>query len=523
MNHEEMKTSLTAENIKSLLQRVPLVIWWLLLIFAVESISLATVFWPDARTYATVACGLVVLCVALFRPEIALAAIAAELAVGSKGALLKIPRGWEVDGGTSLRMILVGALMTGWAMNAIIWYVRRRDESPRTLKSIVTGKLAWLALAMLCCWAVVRGRHSPDWMKDANAWGFLIVLPVVLDVAYRHGERLMRHTIAALTAALIWLPIKTLGAMYVFSHGIKPLSHPLYLWIRRSGVGEVTLVTGNLFRIFIQSQVYALAGVLFGTAWLAERDHGKKSVMDYAVPVILVGSWISVLVSLSRSFWIGLAFGALTLIVIVLHAITKTHGGVFSRTSLRCSGRWMVSSLTAIVAAFAVILIVVRFPYPAFDVGSLSSLFAARGSATDAAAQSRWNLLPVLWNKIKTAPVLGSGFGATVTYPSQDPRILAQNPNGMYTTYAFEWGWLEHWIKFGVLGIPVMLWLLVSLIRRISRLTDSQSPAWIRVGFITSIVALSVLHFFTPYLNHPLGFGFLLLTEGYLETRKHFA
>jgi O-antigen ligase len=159
----------------------------------------------------------------------------------------------------------------------------------------------------------------------------------------------------------------------------------------------------------------------------------------------------------------------------------------------------------------------VSFPFPHVEVGSLKTLFGSRGSTTDAAAESRWNLLPVLVSKIKERPMLGSGFGATVTYPSKDPRILAQNPDGMYTTSAFEWGWLDHWIKFGILGIPFMAWLLVSIAMRIWKLDEEK---WLRAGFVASIVGMAALHVFTPYLNHPLGFGFLLGLEGWIEMKK---
>jgi hypothetical protein len=183
------------------------------------------------------------------------------------------------------------------------------------------------------------------------------------------------------------------------------------------------------------------------------------------------------------------------------------------RDLLKSIGRVAFAFITAAVIIFAV----VAFPYPKTDIGSLQDLFASRGSVTDAAAESRWNLLPVLMGKIGSSPILGSGFGATVTYQTKDPRILAQNPGGWYTTYAFEWGWLEHWIKFGILGIPVMLWLLMSVAWRTWK---TEGEWWIRAGFVSSLAALGILHVFTPYLNHPLGFGFLLAAEGWMTARR---
>lgn len=117
--------------------------------------------------------------------------------------------------------------------------------------------------------------------------------------------------------------------------------------------------------------------------------------------------------------------------------------------------------------------------------------------------------MPILWHKIAEHPFAGSGFGATVTYLSADPRVVAQT-GGLYTTYAFEWGWMDLWIKFGVFGVLAFLFLLWRVGRRVSR---SPLPEWIRLTMLASLVALSATHFFTPYLNHPLGLFALIVLE----------
>ena len=55
---------------------------------------------------------------------------------------------------------------------------------------------------------------------------------------------------------------------------------------------------------------------------------------------------------------------------------------------------------------------------------------------------------------------MGRGFGATVTYQTRDPRILADNGSGEYTTYAFEWGWLDIWLKLGIFGLAAYFLLI---------------------------------------------------------------
>ncbi len=159
--------------------------------------------------------------------------------------------------------------------------------------------------------------------------------------------------------------------------------------------------------------------------------------------------------------------------------------------------------------ALLLVWLVMAFPVPKTDPFAFFKIFSARADVSESAVLSRWQLLPVLWNKIKEHPILGSGFGATVTYQSFDPRVVSTT-GGQYTTYAFEWGWLDHWIKFGIVGIPLMLFLLWSIGRRVWK---SNQPVWIRVSAIASIISLGAIHIFTPYLNHPLGIFALILAE----------
>lgn len=477
---------------------------WFAALLVLEAISLATVFAPGPRAVVTVLIGIAMAFVSVRSPSMGLAGLAFELMVGSKGALTKIPEGTEVDGGTSLRIVIVGAFLAGWFVNAIrYWFVQRKHLFIQ-IQEQLRGRYAWVALFLVCAWGVFRGLYlgNVSFGQDANAWAFLVLLIPLLDIARRDGARLARFGKEAATAALIWLPLKTLILLYVFSHGIPSLSQPLYLWVRRTGVGEVTLVTGNLFRIFIQSQIYALFGWIFFAAFAVEQ---KRKEIPRLWWMIAIGCVISILISLSRSFWIGLAAGGLFVFAL---SWKRWSVGLLS---------WIGRLSIPVGLALAVLLAVVAFPIPFVEVGSLKTLFGSRGSTTDAAAESRWNLLPVLIEKIKEAPLLGSGFGATVTYVTKDPRILAKNPDGLYTTAAFEWGWLEHWIKFGIIGIPVMAWVLLSQMRRTWKLDEAW---WIRVGVISSVVCIAALHVFTPYLNHPLGFGWLLAVEAWIEVSR---
>ena len=79
-------------------------------------------------------------------------------------------------------------------------------------------------------------------------------------------------------------------------------------------------------------------------------------------------------------------------------------------------------------------------PAPRPRRGERASFLGGRAFsfAGEAAANSRWNLLPILNAAGMEHPLLGSGLGRTVTYITEDPRLLVDNPTGEYTTFAFD-------------------------------------------------------------------------------------
>ena len=209
-------------------------------------------------------------------------------------------------------------------------------------------------------------------------------------------------------------------------------------------------------------------------------------------------------VSLSRSFFLGLAIaGVVTLLC------------AWREASLRGVGCVIVRTVVVLGATILLIASLCFFPFPRSS-SSLLMAWQSRVSASDDASASRWKLLPALWHKIQEHPLIGSGFGATVTYQSRDPRVM-QTTGGKDTTYAFEWGWLEHWVKFGIIGIPLMAFLLWSIAQRI---WCSSLKIEAKYTLILSLVALAAVHVSTPYLNHPLGFAWLLALEAVIERQR---
>ena len=110
---------------------------------------------------------------------------------------------------------------------------------------------------------------------------------------------------------------------------------------------------------------------------------------------------------------------------------------------------------------------------------------------------------------LKQEPILGHGFGKEIAFISDDLRVRAASPDGLRYTYTVEWGWLEIPVKMGILGLAAFGWIFLSTFQSLKRyLRTPQS--WIALAFIPALIMLYATHTLSPYLNHPIGLGFLL-------------
>ncbi|MBI4253275.1 glycosyltransferase [Candidatus Uhrbacteria bacterium] len=482
-------------------------------IIAVELFSLGGYFYGpiDSLTLGFIAAA--TLLITYRRPEYGVAILFAELIIGSKGYLFSMMAG---DMRLSARMVLFGAVFAGWLLYVI-------DNLPRkdSRESLVTLRHAslrgWYALLCVAVFigivqAIRNGNGAGYIFADANAWFFFLILPVLYD-ALRHREQIIRFlTIgaAALSASLI----KVLVIFYMMGHrgfGDDILT-VVYRWIRSTGVGELTQMD-SLYRIFFQSQMYVvlLFFILISyIAWFARfsiRDIAKRYMW---LGVLLVGSIASLILSFSRSFWLGV-FVMVVLFSAGIFGLIKNE----PKAVVRFFGIGAGGIFCALLTLFAISVI----PFPSRDGVFSVDLLTERVEdiESEAAAASRWNLLPIMLDEIKKAPLLGHGFGKTLTYTSRDPRVLLQNESGTYTTYAFEWGYFDLWLKLGLLGLLAYLFLLAAIcirgadtMRTLFQKGRAHEATLMR-GLLYGMGALSVIHFFTPYLNHPLGIGIVMI------------
>jgi len=340
---------------------------------------------------------------------------------------------------------------------------------------------------------------------------------------------------------LTWLIIKTILLLYIFSHQFIWALPEVYQWIRDIRIGEITMMGNNFYRIFLQSQIFALLAFFI----LLPLNKNKS---------LIILSLTTVIISFSRSFWLGLTVG---FCIYGLYLLLYQRKQILKQ----------ISKIVVIaVLSLAIIFVIIILP-PKISGDSLGSLISKRATEIEAAGSSRINMLKPLAESIIKHPVIGSGFGATVTYKSVDQRLLATTAgaSGEYTTYAFEWAYLDLLLKIGLVGVFVYLLLIFKIlqilwqnilnkndypptgdppspVRKIPnrKLGDElriiplrgiplhqsgkfQTENWgtdygLRLGIFLALISLLAVNIFTPYLNHPLGIGFILISSIYAQS-----
>ncbi|MDD2257933.1 O-antigen ligase domain-containing protein [Candidatus Falkowbacteria bacterium] len=445
----------------------------------VSGLSVVNYFFPAYSLIILVFIGLLVFALAFYRLEYGVLIAIAELIIGSKGRLFD-------QGLVSLRMVIFTAVLAACLLKII------KERSLGPLSDFVTKNWIWpwflallvfLGLGFLS--GLIRSYPLEIIFADANSWLFLGLLIPLIIVYYQAPLSTFERLIQVLSGALLWLIGETFFILFAFTHSL-PFISDLYWWLRKTGLAEVTATAGSWSRIFFQSHLYpALAVVILPFVKIKQRS---------ALIVLNSFSWGVLILSMSRSFWLAVAFALGSGILMLL---------IWRRW--RFLIQVLLKVLVPAILGFVLIFATAAFPFP--DPGKISTEAFSNRLEIDSeepAVASRWSLLGPLWGAIKEHWFLGSGFGREIVYETSDPRFLDMQETSTYRTYAFEWGYFGIWLKIGILGLLSYLIILAYLfIKNLQRWRAGDNLAG---SLALALLALLVIHFFTPYLDHPLGF-----------------
>ncbi len=435
--------------------------------------------------------------VTVYKVELGMFIVFAELFSNPHGHLMAT----EIFGqNISLRIALFGAVMTGWLIALIVKRTKWRfDYRALIFFPIFLGVFLGVTKG-------VEYNSITDVFADANAYAYLLyIFPIMsLDITSETQKRFLQ----ILAAASVWLIAISVLLFFMFTHFSEDILTITYTFVRDIRLAEITNLSEQVYRIFIQSQffVFSLLALFLALDIFSEKRPGKKILFVYA----LLST--SILIGMSRSFWVGFAF-AMVLFMLFIYKFSQSP----KKAVAQSLHRGIVGLLGALVLLTTVSLIPVGISGASFE--GLSGALKDRTTTQDAAVSSRWKLLEPMKAAIVSSPILGSGFGTTVSFDTDDPRAVELRGEGVWTTYAMEWGWLELWLKMGILGPFGFLFAGYMIVRNLWCYTWTEQK-WLSIGLISSITFLFVTHVFSPYLNHPIGLGFLLFCVIFLPNKK---
>jgi hypothetical protein len=435
----------------------------------------------------------------------------AEIMVGGHGHLIDASVGGF---SLSIRMVIFVAVMLAWLISSI-----RTNNWP---KFMVLRDTPWVLLLVAVVVGTVIGflqNNAGQVFDDANSYITIAYLLPMLSIAWDSNKK--RELLQVFFASTIFICVNTLLVVFLFTHLPGGVLRGVYEFVRDARIAEVTLLTGPswfvnnflsnasswYFRVFEPAHffplvmIFALVAAKF-TVWKSE----KMPLAARATFVLCVATFIA---SLSRSFMIGAFVGAIITMLFVWLEAKKTVS-----KHLLNSVRVGVLIVIGAVLFWAVIV----SPIPKHPNLKEAAFYkSTQADDRNLAVSSRWNLLYPMYQEIVASPMLGRGFGHDVTFITDDPRIRALNQTGEYTTYRFEWGYQDIWLKMGLLGLIAFVWYMVVVSRAFYYTYQTHGNRWLVIGLYAGLVALFVTHIFSPYLNHPIGLGYMIFVLPFFD------
>ena len=435
----------------------------------------------------------------------------AEIMVGGHGHLIDASVGGF---SLSIRMVIFAAVMLAWLVTSL--------KTKTWPKFMVLRDTPWLLLLVAVVLGTAIGflqNNVAQVFDDANSYVTIAYLLPMLSIVWDSNKK--RELLQVFFASTIFICVNTLFILFLFTHLPGGVLTSVYEFVRDARIAEVTLLTGPswfvgnflsntspwYFRVFQPAHffpmvmIFALVAAKF-TVWKSER-------MPLAAKVTLILCTAAFVVSLSRSFVLGALPGAGIVALFVLLDAPKTIG----KHILNAGRVGLVMTLGAVL--FWAVIVSPIPPHPNFKEAAFYK--TTKTDDRELAVSSRWNLLYPMYQEIVASPMLGRGFGHNVTFITDDPRIRATNPTGEYTTYRFEWGYQDIWLKMGLLGLIAFVWYLVVVSRAFYFTYHNHGHRWLTIGLYAGVVALFITHVFSPYLNHPIGLGYMIFVLPFFD------
>lgn len=410
-----------------------------------------------------------------------------ELFVGSQGRLISV----DIFGfSLSLRIFI---FITAFIAGLIYLYKKNKLD-------FIKSKYIWFYVLyiLILIFSVLVAIHNKTKLSniffDINNFLFFLIIPIYYQII--KDKKVLTNLFYIFLSASLFFSLKTTIVFYLFSQQFSFLDYTtLYKWLRDTRVGEITKMNEHFYRIFFQSQIYLMISFIISSTILFFQKLEKQDKLFFYFLSILNLS--AIIISFSRSYWLGIVVVFIILFFIMLFQKQKIKDIFLDYTKL----------LGVVILSVLFIFVLLKIPNTHIN---FSDMLSGRVSKSDASSNSRMELLGPMLKDIKNSPIIGYGMGHEISYYSLDPRNKnSLNPTGLTTTYSFEWGWLSFWLQMGIFGL--LFYLVLSLKITLDSVRLIRVNNVIFISLLLSFLAVLIVHIFSPYLDHPLGLGIIIL------------
>lgn len=484
----------------SILKEKKTIFWVFGIFLLLEALSFFSFYLAELNIIIFFVIVVLALVLGIYKLRWAFYLVLGELLFNSMGYIFFLEIG---DFKISLRIALWLVIMLIWAGKFILEFIKNRRALWQKYLGMPYFKY-FLVLLFFIAFSLIYGfvkNNFSDAFFDFNAWlYFLLIFPLWHILSFLDSEKkekFYQNIIVIFISAVLFLVFESLLLLFLFSHNVSFLLD-LYHWVRDYRLGEITAMSGGFYRVFLQSQIFVLLSWLIFLP-VFNNLKNRKNIIWLLLFLSLLSS--ALILSFSRSFWLAgfLSFGLMLIIL-------------WRKNNFRTMLKSFCLGVVSLLLGFLFVFLVVKFPWPDpmanFDLNLISER-AKILKSDEAAVSSRWALLEVMKDDLSANFLLGRGFGARLEYQSSDPRVLENSADGVYSTYAFEWGWFDIWLKLGLLGVLSYILLLYFFLKEAGLNFFKNNDYWY-LGLGLGIISLMAVNFFTPYLNHPLGIGFIV-------------
>ncbi|MDK1724759.1 O-antigen ligase family protein [Dellaglioa algida] len=386
-------------------------------------------------------------------------ALIIELVFGGAGRLIVIG-----ERSISERFILFGFAMLYWVYSG---FNGNKVKVYKTKYGIhVMSVFIMLIIAIVV--GIINNNDFSNIISNFQGYSYLLLFfPFVISIKTK-DQALKIFNLFINCAVILSVIIIILNFLMKIGFSYTTLAN----YMEKYGLGMISY-TGETPRVFFKGSILVM--VAFGNQLLIVINNYHENMIRSFMKLAILG--LATIFSYTMGIWLG-AFVVVLLIIVL---------------------QWKNLKGSTIFVGFIVLLSIIYF-----EKDTVLKVLQLRTKSTDISGIVKSQQIKVLFNLWRTHPFVGAGLGKEITIATvTGNRVMSQ----------FESSWLQLLMNTGIFGLFIYGSLIVRMcIDGFLKLQNSDSSIRILgLSVFLSGISLSIVNWFNPALNNPIGIGYLVI------------